>query len=120
MPGGVSDDEDAFCIWHSRLSPRPGAADARPPARGPHFEWTTKSAEAKQGLAELQQRIENFQFGPANAELAQKIVAADPGFAMGVYYLSAVTPPPANETHLAKAVELSKGRPRASAASSRR
>lgn len=72
------------------------------------FEWTTKSAEAKQGLAELQQRIENFQFGPANAELAQKIVAADPAFAFGTYYLSAVTPPPGNETHLAKAVELSK------------
>jgi tetratricopeptide (TPR) repeat protein len=72
------------------------------------FEWTTKSAEAKQGLAELQQRIENFQFGPANAELAQKIVAADPAFAMGTYYLSAVTPPPGNEAHLAKAVELAK------------
>ena len=35
---------------------------------GAHFEWTTKSAEAKTGLAELQQRIENFQFGPANVE----------------------------------------------------
>ncbi len=71
------------------------------------FEWATKSAEAKQGLAELQQRIENFQLGPANADLAQKIVVADPAFAMGTYYLSAVTPPPGNETHLAKAVELS-------------
>jgi tetratricopeptide (TPR) repeat protein len=78
-----------------------GKAEAR-------FEWTTTSTEAKQGLAELQQRIENFQFGPANVELAQKIVAADPGFAIGTYYLSAVTPPPANEAHLAKAVELSK------------
>jgi tetratricopeptide (TPR) repeat protein len=78
-------------------------------AAGKGFEWTTKSAEAKQGLAELQQRIESFQFGPQNAELAQKIVTADPAFAMGVYYLSAVTPPPANETHLAKAVELAKG-----------
>ena len=44
---------------------------------GAHFEWTTKSADAKTGLAELQQRIENFQFGSANIELAQKIVAAD-------------------------------------------
>jgi tetratricopeptide (TPR) repeat protein len=35
-------------------------------------------------------------------------VAADPAFAFGTYYLSAVTPPPGNETHLAKAVELSK------------
>lgn len=75
---------------------------------GARFEWTTKSAEAKRGLAELQQRIENFQFGPANIELARKIVSADPAFAMGTYYLSAVTPPPENETHLAKAVELSK------------
>ncbi|HEY7922399.1 MAG TPA: hypothetical protein VII62_04390, partial [Vicinamibacteria bacterium] len=75
---------------------------------GAHFEWTTKSADAKTGLAELQQRIENFQFGPANVELAQKIVAADPMFALGTYYLSAVTTPPENEKHLAKAVELSK------------
>jgi tetratricopeptide (TPR) repeat protein len=75
---------------------------------GARFEWTTKSAEAKQTLAELQQRIENFQFGPANAEIAQKIVAADPQFAMGTYYLSAVTTPPDNEKHLARAVELSK------------
>ena len=86
-----------------------GASAAAGAGAGKRFEWTTKSAEAKQGLAELQQRIENFQFGPANAELAQKIVAADPAFAMGLYYLSAVTPPPANETHLAKAVELAKG-----------
>ena len=67
------------------------AADAKPGAR---FEWTTGSAEAKQTLVELQQRIENFQFGPQNVEIAQKIVAADPQFALGVYYLSAVTPQP--------------------------
>ena len=54
-----------------------GGADATAADKGARFEWTTKSAEAKQGLAELQQRIENFQFGPANAELAQKIVAAE-------------------------------------------
>ncbi len=86
-----------------------GAVDARAASKGARFEWTTKSADAKQGLAELQQRIESFQFGPANAELAQEIVTADPAFAMGVYYLSAVTPPPGNEAHLAKAVELAKG-----------
>ena len=85
------------------------AADAQAAGKGAGFEWSTKSAEARRGLGELQQRIENFQFGPANAELAQKIVAADPTFAMGVYYLSAVTPPPGNETHLAKAVELAAG-----------
>src|SRR5262245_21034439 len=81
------------------------AAKSQPGAR---FEWTTKSEEAKQGLRELQQRIENFQFGPENAERAQKIVAADPQFALGVYYLSAVTTPPDNDKHLAHAVELSK------------
>ncbi len=84
------------------------AADAAGTGKGARFEWTTKSAEARQGLTELQQRIESFQFGAASVELAQKIVAADPAFAMGSYYLSAVTPPPGNETHLAKAVELSK------------
>ena len=37
---------------------------------------------ARQGLTELQARIENFQFGAGSIELAQKIVAADPGFAI--------------------------------------
>jgi tetratricopeptide (TPR) repeat protein len=72
------------------------------------FEWTTKSAEAKRLLAELQGRIENFQFGTETGALAQKLVAADPEFAMGVYYLSAVTPPAENQKHLDRAVELSK------------
>jgi tetratricopeptide (TPR) repeat protein len=84
------------------------AAAEEKAAAGKRFEWTTQSAQAKQDLLELQMRIENFQFGPQNVELAQKIVAADPQFAMGVYYLSAVTPPPANEEHLKKAVELAK------------
>jgi tetratricopeptide (TPR) repeat protein len=77
------------------------------PAR--KFEWTTKSDEAKRLLTELQLNIENFQFGPKNVELAQRIIAADPGFAMGEYYLSAVQPPPDNQAHLDKAVALSKG-----------
>jgi tetratricopeptide (TPR) repeat protein len=85
-----------------------GIAAAKDAKAGARFEWTTKSAEAKQGLVELQQRIENFQFGSANIELAKKIVAADPQFALGVYYLSAVTPPPENEKHLATSVELAK------------
>jgi tetratricopeptide (TPR) repeat protein len=55
---------------------------------------TTASREAREGLFELQRRIENQQFGTANLELARKIVAADPAFAMGAYYLSAVTFPP--------------------------
>jgi tetratricopeptide (TPR) repeat protein len=84
-----------------------GAA-AGPAAQGKRFEWTTKSAEAKERLLEVQQRIESFQFGPETIAVAQTMVAADPEFAMGVYYLSAVTPPPENEKHLEKAVTLSK------------
>src|SRR5882672_8112000 len=72
------------------------------------FEWTTKSAEAKRLIREVQGRIENFQFGTETVALAQKLVAADPGFAMGVYYLSAVTPAPENQKHLDRAVELAK------------
>ena len=72
------------------------------------FEWTTKSEEARVHLIELQNRIENFEAGPSLVELGNKIVAFDPEFAMGVYYLSAVVPPPDNQAHLDKAVELSK------------
>jgi tetratricopeptide (TPR) repeat protein len=67
---------------------------ARAEATGRHFEWTTKSAEAKKLLAELQSQIENFQVGPGSVELAKKIVAADPAFAMGHYYQAAVTVDP--------------------------
>ncbi|HEV7500963.1 MAG TPA: hypothetical protein VGQ33_13210, partial [Vicinamibacteria bacterium] len=72
-------------------SPAPATA---PVAAGRHFVWTTRSPEAKRLLAELQSRIESFQFGAANVELGQKLVAADPSFAMGEYYLSAVLPDP--------------------------
>lgn len=82
------------------------AAEPGPPGR--RFEWTTRSTEAKARLAELQQRIEGFQFGPPAIELARGIVAADPGFAMGEYYLSAVLPAPENQAHLDRAVLLSK------------
>jgi tetratricopeptide (TPR) repeat protein len=80
------------------------ASDAAPR----RFEWTTKSEQAKKLLLQLQGQIENFQLGPKNVELAQRIVAADPSFAMGEYYFSAVQPPPDNQAHLDKAVELSK------------
>ena len=88
----------ALCLL-AALSVTPAAAIANPttaqaPA-GKHFEWTTKSPEAKKLLAELQGKIESFQFGPSNVELAKKLVAADPNFAMGQYYLSAVLPDPA-------------------------
>ncbi|HWW92214.1 MAG TPA: hypothetical protein VN375_02520, partial [Vicinamibacteria bacterium] len=59
---------------------------------GRRFEWSTKSPEARKLLTELQLRIENFQGGAENIELAKKLVAADPNFAIGQYYLSAVTP----------------------------
>jgi len=84
------------------------AAEAGKPASRT-MAFTTQSPAARDQLVELQRRIESFQFGPANEELARKIVAADPDFALGVYYLSAVTPPPGNQAHLDKAVALAKG-----------
>jgi len=71
------------------------------------FEWTTKSEEARTLLRELQMRIENFQAGPENAELAKKIVALDPGFAMGQYYFSVFAGPDAEKEYL-KAKEMAK------------
>lgn len=85
---------------------KPAAANGA--AQAQRFAWTTRSAEAKQRLAELQARIENFQFGPDTVEAARRIVAADPEFAMGEYYVSAVMPPPGNQDHLDKAVALAK------------
>ncbi len=70
------------------------------------FEWTTESAEAKKLIHELQGRVENFQLGAGSAEIARKLVAADPSFAMGVYYLSAVVPPPEANEVLEKAAKL--------------
>src|SRR3954471_23787216 len=76
---------------------------------GRHFEWTTKSPEAKKLLAELQSRIESFQFGASNVDLARRLVAADPSFAMGEYYLSAVLPDPDEAIkHYEKSRELAK------------
>jgi tetratricopeptide (TPR) repeat protein len=68
------------------------AAAAGEPAETGRFVWSTDSAEARTLLSELQQGIESFQAGPASTELARKIVAADPEFAMGHYYLSATLP----------------------------
>lgn len=70
------------------------------------FEWSTRSAEAKQLLADLQARIESFQFGVDTVDRAKKLVAADPEWAMGEYYLSAVMPAPDNQAHLEQAVKL--------------
>jgi tetratricopeptide (TPR) repeat protein len=55
-----------------------------------------------------QARIENFQAGQPNVDLAKKIVAADPSFAMGEYYVSAVLPGPEALQHYDKARELAK------------
>jgi tetratricopeptide (TPR) repeat protein len=75
---------------------------------GRRFEWSTKSPEARKLLSELQLRIENFQVGPENIELAKKLVATDPTFAMGQYYLSAVSAPPEAEKEYEKARALAK------------
>jgi tetratricopeptide (TPR) repeat protein len=78
---------------------------------GRRFEYKSKSEDARKLLFELQDRIENFQFGPDNVERAKKIVALDPTFAMGQYYLSAVTPGPDAEKEYMKARELAKNAP---------
>jgi tetratricopeptide (TPR) repeat protein len=85
-----------------------GSAGAGEVGKTRRFEWTTKSLAAKQKLVEVQQRIESFQFGTDTVEAARQLVAADPQFAMGEYYLSAVAPPPENQKRLDKAVELSR------------
>ena len=92
-------------------SSAPAFADAKGPA-GRRFEYKSKSEEARKLLFELQDRIENFQFGAENVERAKRIVALDPTFAMGQYYLSAVTPVPADaEKEYMKALELAKSAP---------
>ena len=69
---------------------------------------TTKSEAAKKQLRELQDMVETFQGGVPVAAKARAILELDPEFAMAQYYLSASTPPPDNQKHLDKAVELSK------------
>ena len=95
-----------FCLGFAAALAAGTAAD--PAATSRRFEWTTKSGEARQRLLEVQQRVESFQFGPDTVAVARSIVAADPEFAMGEYYLSAVMPPPDNQAHLDRAVALSK------------
>jgi tetratricopeptide (TPR) repeat protein len=76
-------------------------------AKGRKFESGTKSEEARKLLTELQTRIENFQFGPQNAELAKKVAAADPNWALGQYYVSATAGNPADgEKEYLKAKEM--------------
>jgi tetratricopeptide (TPR) repeat protein len=97
----------AVCLMAAvALGPALAGAEA---AAGRKFEWSTRSPEAKRLLGELQSRIESFQFGPANVELAKKLVEADPNWAMGAYYLSAVlTDPAEGEKQYEKARALAK------------
>jgi tetratricopeptide (TPR) repeat protein len=76
-------------------------------ASGRKFEWTTKSEEAKKLLRDLQMRVENFQQGPENLEIAKKIMSLDPNFAMGQYYLSVFAGNDAEKEYM-KARELAK------------
>ena len=77
---------------------------------GRRIEWSTKSAEAKKLIGELQARVENFQGGAESLETAKKLEAADPGFAMGVYYLSVFTPNQDEALkHYERSRELAKG-----------
>jgi tetratricopeptide (TPR) repeat protein len=92
-----------------------GAAAAEKPAAKPDgkaaartFTLTTKSDAARDQLREIQHMVETFQGGPPVAAKARAILELDPDFAMAMYYLSASTPPPDNQKHLDKAVELSK------------
>ena len=85
------------------------SAGTQAQAQAKAFTLTTQSEEAKKLLREMQLRVESFQGGPQSAELARKIVAADPNFAMGVYYLSVTTPTPAEaEKIYSQARELAK------------
>jgi Flp pilus assembly protein TadD len=83
-------------------------SSAAAPAAPRTLTFTTKSELAVAQLRELQGRIETYQAGPSAQDLARSIVALDPGFAMGQYYLSAVTPPPDGPKALEKAVALAK------------
>jgi tetratricopeptide (TPR) repeat protein len=83
-----------------------GARAADAPLRS--FILTTKSEPAKQQLRQLQNRLESFQGGAPAAEVARGIVALDPDFALGTYFLSVTTPGPEGRKHLQHAVELAK------------
>jgi tetratricopeptide (TPR) repeat protein len=82
-----------------------GALSAETPRT---FTLTTKSDAARAQLRELQDKVESFQGGAPAAAMARQILELDPEFAMAMYYLSATTPPPDNQKHLDRAVELSR------------
>ncbi len=74
------------------------------------FPAGTDSKEAAAKVRELQQRIENLQFGPASNELAKAAVAVDPDFALAYFYVAATQFPP-DTAALDKAVELARKAP---------
>jgi tetratricopeptide (TPR) repeat protein len=78
-------------------------------ANGKKIEFTTKSKEAKEYVAEIVRRIESFQFGPDLNVLAKKAVEADPEFAFAHYLVGTTSNSPAEaKPHTDKAVELAK------------
>jgi tetratricopeptide (TPR) repeat protein len=78
-------------------------------SNGKKIEFTTKSKEAKDYVAQIVNRIETFQFGPQANELAKKAVEADPEFAFGYYLLGTTSQTQAEaKPHIDKAVELAK------------
>jgi tetratricopeptide (TPR) repeat protein len=80
-----------------------------PRANGKRIEFTTKSKEAKDYVAQIVFRVETFQFGPDVQALAKKSVEADPNFAFGYYLLATTSNTPAEAKPFAdKAVELAK------------
>jgi len=86
-----------------------GAAGTLEAAETPRtLTLTTKSDAASAKLREVQDKVESFQGGPPAAAMVRQILELDPEFAMASYYLSATTPPPDNQKHLDRAVELSK------------
>jgi tetratricopeptide (TPR) repeat protein len=97
----MSRSSSALCLGLALAVP-PAAAEPR------RFEPSTESKPARELLARLQRSIENLALGKANAELARKLVEADPDWAMAVYYQSAVTPPPASHKLLERAAELAR------------
>jgi len=78
------------------------ACDTAPKA----FPAGTESPEAAASIQELQQRIENLQFGPENQELATAAIEADPEFALAYLYRAYQFPP--DMEALEKAEELAK------------
>jgi tetratricopeptide (TPR) repeat protein len=78
-------------------------------ANGKRFEFTTKSKEARDAVAQIVYKVETFQGGPDVNAIARKAVEADPNFAFGYYLLgtTAATPQEAKPS-IDKAVELAK------------